>query len=477
MEHIFIPMLTETNRIPSSDLLNLYHAQKAFFQEGHTRSYAFRLAQIKKLNDLVNKHQQNLIDALQKDLEKHAYEGLITELGPFFSEVKDTLKHLRSWMQPESVTTSLFNTPGSSEIIREPYGNVLVIAPWNYPFLLSFSPLLGAMAAGNCVILKPSEHAPHSAAAMAAIINQHFDPSYIHVIEGGVEETQALLNTRWDYIFFTGGPAIGKIIYKAAAEHLTPVTLELGGKSPCVVHKDANLKLAAKRIAWGKWINSGQTCLAPDYLFVQADVKQKFIQYLSDAIHAHYGADPIKSPDYGKIINHRHYERLKSYLSQGRITAGGKYDDGLMRIEPTIMEQVSADSPVMQEEIFGPILPVYTYDKIDEVYAFINKREKPLASYLFSASSAVQKQFLAEISSGGVSINDTVMHITSSQMPFGGVGQSGIGGYHGKYSFDTFSHKKSVLRRGIQPLDTIFRFPPYNMKLLKMMKELLKRFL
>ncbi|MBE2247252.1 MAG: aldehyde dehydrogenase [Candidatus Competibacteraceae bacterium] len=469
--------IQSTEQIPISGIAELLKLQRAFFDSGKTRDISFRISQIKKLHELVNSHQQALMDALQKDLHKPAYESLMTELGPFYSEVRHFIRHIRDWSLPETVATSLFNTPGSSQIIREPYGNVMVIAPWNYPFLLTFSPLLGAMAAGNCVILKPSEHAPHTSAVMAHIINKHFDSSYIHLIEGGIEETQALLAERWDYIFFTGGPEIGKIIYQSAAQHLTPVTLELGGKSPCIVHKDANLKLAAKRIAWGKWINSGQTCLAPDYLFVHEDVKNTFVQQIKEAIHAHYGSNPLQSQDYGKIINRRHYERLKSYLTNGNIIEGGNYDDEHLRIEPTIIENPATDSPVMQEEIFGPILPLYTYSNLEDVLTFIRQREKPLAAYLFSRSSSVQKTFLQQTSSGGVTINDTVLHISSSEMPFGGVGKSGIGGYHGKYSFDTFSHKKAVLHRSVQPLDNLLRFPPYSMSRLKIMKELLKRFL
>jgi aldehyde dehydrogenase (NAD+) len=451
--------------------------QKAFFRSGKTKNLNFRIEQIKKLNKLVQQHEEEIYDALNRDLNKPHYESMMVETGPFYTEIKHTLKHIREWATPEIVPTSLFNTPGASKIIREPYGNVLIIAPWNYPFQLTFSPLIGAMAAGNCAVLKPSEHAPHTSAIMKKIINQHFDEGYIHVVEGGVKETQELLNERWDYIFFTGGPEVGRIIYQAAAKHLTPVTLELGGKSPCIVHKDANINLAAKRIAWGKWINSGQTCLAPDYLFVHAEVKDKLVDALKNAVNSSYGNDIINSSDYCKIINEKHYNRLKGYLNDGEILFGGKYDDEKLKIEPTLLFNPPFHSTVMTEEIFGPILPIYAYNNFDEVIDFVNSREKPLAAYLFSRSNEIQKKFLEQISCGGVTINDTVLHISSSEMPFGGVGESGIGGYHGKYSFDTFSHKKSVLYRGPQPLDNYLRFPPYKQSRFKLMKSLLKRFL
>ncbi len=451
--------------------------QKSFFRSGKTKDLNFRIQQIKKLNQLVQQHEEEIYESLNRDLNKPHYESMMVETGPFYAEVKHTLKHIREWAAPEIVPTSLFNTPGASKIMREPYGNVVIIAPWNYPFQLTFSPLVGAMAAGNCAILKPSEHAPHTSAIIKKIINQHFDEGYIHVIEGGVKETQELLNERWDYIFYTGGPEVGRIIYQAAVKHLTPVTLELGGKSPCVVHKDADIKLAAKRIAWGKWINSGQTCLAPDYLFVHAEIKDKLVDALKNAVSSSYGNDPINSNDYCKIINEKHYNRLKGYLNDGEIIFGGKYDDKKLKIEPTLLYNPPFHSTVMKEEIFGPILPVYTYNNMEEVIEFVNSREKPLATYLFSRSNAIQKQYLDQTSSGGVTINDTVLHISSSEMPFGGVGESGIGGYHGKYSFDTFSHKKSVLYRGPQPLDNYLRFPPYKQNRFKLMKSLLKRFL
>lgn len=451
--------------------------QKEFFRLGKTKDLEFRIAQIKKLNKLVQQYEQEIYDALYQDLNKPHYESMMVETGPFYAEIKHTLKHIREWATPEIVPTSLFNTPGSSKIIREPYGIVLVIAPWNYPFQLTFSPLVGAMAAGNCVVMKPSEHAPHTSSIMKKIINDNFDAGYIHVIEGGVKETQELLNERWDYIFYTGGPEVGRIIYQAAAKHLTPVTLELGGKSPCVVHKDADIKLAAKRIAWGKWINCGQTCLAPDYLFVHADIKDKLVEALKNAITEAYSNDPINSNDYCKIINEKHYKRLKDYLNDGDILFGGRFDDEKLKIEPTLLLNAPFNSTVMKEEIFGPILPIYTYNNIEEVIEFVNSREKPLATYLFTKNSTIQNKYLSNTSSGGVTINDTVLHISSSEMPFGGVGESGIGGYHGKYSFDTFSHKRSVLHRGPQPLDNFLRFPPYKKNRMNLMKALLKRFL
>ena len=455
----------------------LSNEQRKFFATGKTKDIHFRIDQIKKLVKLIEKNEHLILEALHHDLKKPEYESMTVELGPVYSEANHFIKNIRQWSMPEVVPTSLFNTPGSSQIIREPLGSVLIISPWNYPFMLTISPLLGAMAAGNCAVLKPSEHAPATSLVMAQVINEHFDKEYIYVQEGGVKETQYLLEQRWDYIFYTGGPEVGKIVYKAAAEYLTPVTLELGGKSPCIVHSDADIKQAAKRISWGKWINSGQTCLAPDYLFVHTDVKDKLIEQLQKNITTSYGNNPMESSDYGKIINERHYHRIKNYLQDGDIIFGGKTDDQSLRIEPTLMINAPFHSTVMKEEIFGPILPIYTYSSIDEAIDFINTNDKPLAAYLFSRSSRVQKHFLHHTTSGGVTINDTVLHISSNEMPFGGVGKSGMGSYHGKYSFDTFSNKKSVLSRSIQPLDDYLRFPPYKKSRMRFMKSLLKRFL
>lgn len=468
----------ETTTIsPATGIAAMVNRQKAYFRTGVTRDVDFRIKQLKKLYALMEENEARLLEALNKDLGKPAYEALSIEAGPVYAEISFLTSHVRKWAQPEVVTTSLYHTPGNSKILHEPYGNVLIIAPWNYPYLLSINPLAGAMSAGNCVLLKPSEHAPYTAAVMADIINSNFDPGYIHVVQGAVEETQALLAEKWDYIFFTGGTEIGRIIYQAAAKNLTPVTLELGGKSPCVVHKDASLKLAAKRIAWGKFISSGQTCLAPDYVFVHRSVKDKFLQELRDWLEKSYGKEPLQSPDLGKIINRRQYDRLKAYLNDGDVFCGGQYDNERLKITPTILLNAPFDSPVMKDEIFGPILPVYDYEDMDEVVKFIGEREKPLGAYIFSTSAKVRQQFIDAVPSGGVTENDTVLHISSSYMPFGGIGSSGLGGYHGKFSFDTFSHKRSVLHRMPHMLDPFLRYPPYSQKKMGLMRFLLKKFL
>lgn len=451
--------------------------QKAFFKSGVTKDVNWRIKQIKKLVDLIAKNEQKICDALKKDLNKADYESLSVEIGPTFADASHILKHIKEWAEPEEVETSLFHLPGNSKIYKEPYGNVLLISPWNYPFLLTMSPLIGAMSAGNCVLVKPSEHSVHTSQVMHELINNNFDVGYIHVVQGDAEITQEILKERWDYIFFTGGTEIGRIIYQQAAKHLTPVTLELGGKSPCVVDKSVNIGLAAKRITWGKTINSGQTCIAPDYVFVHESIKDKFIESLKESIKNSYGDSPMDHPDYCKIINQRQYDRLKSYLKDGQIVSGGGFDDTKQMIEPTIIFNPPKDSKVMTDEIFGPILPIFTYKDIEEPITFINEREKPLASYIFSNSNSLREKFLTSVSSGGACVNDTVLQISSSNMPFGGVGESGIGGYHGKSSFDTFSHRKSVMHRMPHMLDPVLRYAPYSSKKSGIMRFFLKNFL
>lgn len=460
-----------------TNIKSIVEKQRAYFKSGSTKDVNWRIKQIKKLVDLIAKNEAMISEALRKDLNKAYYESLSVEIGPVFADASYILKHLKEWAEPQDVETSLFHLPGNSKVYKEPYGNVLLISPWNYPFLLTIAPLIGAMSAGNCVLIKPSEHSAHTSRVMEELINKNFDEGYIHVVQGDAEVTQEILKTRWDYIFFTGGTEIGRIIYQEAAKHLTPVTLELGGKSPCVVDKNVNVDLAAKRITWGKTINSGQTCIAPDYVFVHKDIKDKFIASVKDHIHKSYGDHPIEHPDYCKIINQRQYDRLKGYLNNGEIVVGGKFNDDKRMIEPTVMFNPPKDSKVMVEEVFGPILPVFTYTELDEVIDFINEREKPLASYIFSKSAKVREKFLTSVSSGGACVNDTVLHISSSSMAFGGVGESGIGGYHGKSSFDTFSHQKSVMHRMPHMLDPYLRYAPYSPKKLGLMRFFLKKFL
>ncbi|HIK55229.1 MAG TPA: aldehyde dehydrogenase [Synechococcales cyanobacterium M55_K2018_004] len=437
--------------------------QRAFFATGQTHSLEFRLAQLQRLRQAVLTAKAEIVEAVQADLGRSEFEAYTFEMG-VLQEINYALKHLKHWMRPKRVAVPLEQRPGTAWVQPEPLGVVLIIGPWNYPFQLVLSPLVGAIAAGNCAILKPSELAPHTSAIVAKLIGKTFDPDYITVLEGGVETSQALLEERFDHIFFTGGTAIGKVVMAAAAKHLTPVTLELGGKSPCIVDTDIDLAVAARRIAWGKLINAGQTCIAPDYLLVNRNIAPALLDALKQAIQQFYGEDPATSPDYGKIINPRHYARLEQFLADGTIFLGGQTNPDQRYIAPTVLVNVSPHAAVMQEEIFGPILPVLEYDDVSEAIAYINANPKPLALYLFSRDRVLQERILRETSSGGVCLNDTVMQVALSSLPFGGVGASGMGRYHGKASFDTFSHPKSVLRKPFWP-DLKWRYAPYEGKL------------
>ena len=441
--------------------------QRKFFATGKTKDVEWRIEQLRRLKQAIIDEQEAIINAVKADLGRPDFEAYF-ELAAI-SEINYALKHLKTWVKPKKVRAGIEQFPASAQIYPEPLGVVLIISPWNYPFQLMISPLTGAIAAGNCAVLKPSELAVHTSRAIADIIQNTFDPTYIAVVEGGVETSQQLLEEKLDHIFFTGGTAIGKIVMQAAAKHLTPVTLELGGKSPCIVDYDVDLNYAAKRITWGKYLNAGQTCIAPDYLLVHSRIKSELLTEIKKCVEEFYGDDPSKSPDYSRIISRRHLERLEPLLKDGEIAIGGQTKPEEKYIAPTVIDRISWESPVMQEEIFGPILPVLEYTELKEAIAQINARPKPLALYLFSKDKQKQDQVLQETSSGGVCINDTVMQVGVSTLPFGGVGDSGIGSYHGKASFDTFSHYKSVLKKGFR-LDPNWRYPPYKDKL-----SLLKR--
>ena len=445
--------------------------QREFFATGKTKSYEFRKTQLEKLEKLIKEHDQIILDALHQDLRKPAIEAFGSEVLGSISEIKYILKHLRTWMKPQKVSTPLNLFPSSSSIHTEPLGVVLIVAPWNYPFSLTMQPLLGAIAAGNCAILKPSEHTPNTSRVIAQIINNNFDPSFITVIEGGIETNQALLAEKFDHIFFTGGTAIGKIVMAAAAKHLTPVTLELGGKSPCIVDATCDLEITAKRIIWGKFYNCGQTCIAPDYLLVQKSIKPILLEKLISYIKTFFGDNPQQSADLGRIVNERQFDRLVGLLDEGKILVGGQYDRGDRYIAPTLIDQVSPDAKVMAEEIFGPILPILEYDQIEEAIALVNAQPKPLALYLFSKNEQLQQRIVQEVAYGGGCFNDIILHVGNPELPFGGVGNSGIGSYHGKASFDTFSHRKSILKNSFR-FDLKWRYPPYTMSL-----ETLKKFI
>jgi len=447
--------------------------QRQFFSTGKTKDVAFRIEQLKLLKKVIVQHQAAIIQALQADLHKPELESYATEIG-VVTEINYALKHIKSWVKPQKASIGIEQLPASARIYPEPLGVVLIIGPWNYPFQLTISPLVGAIAAGNCAVIKPSEVSSHTSRVLAEIIETHFDPAYITVLEGGVETSQQLLEQKFDHIFFTGGTEIGKIVMAAAAKHLTPVTLELGGKSPCIVDADVNLEQAAKRITWGKFINTGQTCIAPDYLLVDSKIKRDLLAAIKVYIREFYGEDPAKSSDYGRIISSKHYQRLTELLDVGEIVVGGQTNPEDRYIAPTVIEQVSLNDQIMQEEIFGPILPVITYSDLSEAIAIVNQKPKPLALYLFSSNKEKQERILRETTSGGVCLNDTIMHVGVPSLPFGGVGNSGMGSYHGKASFDTFSHKKSVLKKNFW-LDFLnnWRYAPYNKNKLSLIKKIM----
>ncbi|MFF2445752.1 aldehyde dehydrogenase [Neobacillus sp. NPDC058068] len=432
--------------------------QKAFFRTEMTKDISYRLEALQILRNAIKNNEQVLMDALKADLNKSEFDAYTSEIGFVLEELRFTIKHLRSWVKPKKVKTPLTHIGSSSYIYSEPYGVTLIIAPWNYPFQLAIAPLIGAIAAGNCAVIKPSELTPKTSEILGKIINDLYPEEYISVVQGGVETSQALLNEKFDYIFFTGSVPVGKVIMEAAAKNLTPVTLELGGKSPCIVHRDANIKLAAKRIAWGKFTNAGQTCIAPDYLYLHKSIKDQFLQQFKETTIELYGEQPLNNVNFTRIVSDRHFQRLCSFLNNGELFMGGNANQEKLTIEPTVLTNVTWEEPLMQDEIFGPILPVLEYDALSEVVEGIHRHPKPLALYIFTENNAIQKQVLKSISFGGGCVNDTVYHFASPYLPFGGVGNSGIGAYHGKGNFDTFSHQKSVLEQTTL-FDISFRYP------------------
>ncbi|NJL88323.1 MAG: aldehyde dehydrogenase [Leptolyngbyaceae cyanobacterium SM1_1_3] len=457
------------SQLAVSSTADMLSKQRQFFASGQTRSIEFRIEQLQRLKQAIRSAQPRVLKALADDLSKPSFEAYTTELS-VTGEISQTLKHLKRWMKPKGVGVPLPFLPASAQIYPEPLGVVLIIGPWNYPFQLTMTPLVGAIAAGNCAIVKPSEIAPKTSEAIAELIDQTFAAEYIAAVEGGVETSQDLLSQHFDHIFFTGSTYIGKVVMEAAAKHLTPVTLELGGKSPCVVEANVNVDVTAKRIVWGKFLNAGQTCIAPDYILVNRKIKPELLTALKAALKDFYGDDPKASPDFGRIVSDKHFQRL-SKLIGGHLVVGGQSDAAARYIAPTIIDQVSPEHPAMQDEIFGPLLPVLEYETLDQAIAFVNARPKPLALYFFSNSSRDQNRIQQETSSGGLCFNETITHVAISDLPFGGVGQSGLGAYHGKTSFDTFTHYKSVLKKPFW-LDVPVRYPPYEGKL-KWAKKLL----
>ncbi len=446
------------------DITEVLKQQRKFFAQGKTYPIATRQEYLRKLGQAITIHEREILEALRKDLNKAPFEAYATEIGMVKEELKTVTKNLRRWAKPNRVATSLMNFPSVSKVYSEPYGIVLIISPWNYPFQLALSPLVGAIAAGNCAVVKPSNYSPNTSKIIELLLTEVFPKEYVAVIQGGREANQSLLSQKFDYIFFTGSVEVGKTVMHAASEHLTPVTLELGGKSPCIVDETANLELAARRIVWGKFINSGQTCVAPDYLLVQSSVKAELLDKMKKYIVKFYGTDATKNENFPKIINEKHFHRLLSLMEGEKIVIGGHSSEETNQITPTILDHISWTSPVMQEEIFGPILPVMEFNRLEDIIPQINARPKALALYYFTTSKTNESKIIRNISYGGGCINDTIMHLASSHMPFGGVGESGMGRYHGKDSFDTFSHKKSVLKKSLR-VDIPLRYPPYNNKL------------
>ena len=445
---------------------------RAHFETGATKPLSWRLSQLDALEHFLMEREQDIEDALRADLGKPATEAFTSEVGIALSELRLTRKKLASWMKPERVRTSKVAMPGRSYIYREPLGVTLIIGAWNYPLHLVVIPLIGALAAGNCALLKPSEVAPSVSALIAKWVPKYLDPKAVQVMEGGVPESSALLREKWDHIFYTGNGTVGRIVMEAAAKHLTPVTLELGGKSPCIVDESADLDSTAKRIVYGRFFNAGQTCVAPDYVLVHDDVHDALLNRMVSAIREFYGDDPQRSPDFARIVNERHHGRLTRLLTDGEIVAGGETDLSDRYIAPTILKNVHEDDAVMQEEIFGPILPVISVPSIDSAISFVGRRAKPLALYIFAQDEDVQDRVLAGTSAGGTTINHIFLHFGVQALPFGGVGESGMGAYHGRHSFETFSHQRAVLKKPKFP-DPPILFPPYSARKLRWIKRLL----
>lgn len=448
------------DEVTSERVEELFREQKRFFTSQETKSIAFRLDKLKKLKAAIKKYEERILEALYRDLHKSPEEAYLTEISVVLHELDHHIKNLKKWAKPEKVKTPLYLKPSRSRIVYEPLGVSLIIAPWNYPFQLLMNPLVGAISSGCCTVLKPSPDTPETARVMEALIETSFASEYITVAQGGKEANQLLLKKPFDFIFFTGSSRVGKIIMKAAAEHLTPVVLELGGKSPCIVDRDAKLDITAKRIAWGKTINAGQTCIAPDYLLVHESVKEALITKIGQQFKNLYGEDISKSNYYPKIVHKNAAERLQGLMNYGTVRTGGEVDIEKRFVAPTILEEVQMDSPLMEEEIFGPILPVIPYNDLQEAIDFVNSKEKPLAFYYFGKGYD-EKKVLQKTTSGGGGINDTILHIANQEMPFGGVGYSGIGKYHGKHSFLSFSNARAVINTPTW-IDIPFKYPPFK---------------
>lgn len=457
----------------NEQIASLLDKQREYYKSGVTVPVDFRIEQLKKLYAAIKKYENEILQALHTDLGKSDYESFMCEIGLVLSEITYMIRHTKKFAKRKTVYTPITNFHAHCFKQPVPYGNTLIMSPWNYPFLLTVDPLADAIAAGNTAIVKPSAYSPATSAIISKIISECFDAEYIAVITGGRAENAALLEQKFDFVFFTGSQAVGKEVLRHTSEHLTPAVLELGGKSPCIVDKSANIALAAKRIVFGKFLNCGQTCVAPDYILCESSVKDKFISEVASQIKIQYGDNPLKNKDYGKIINQKHFERLCGLIDKNKVIIGGETDCGSNRIAPTVMDNVTENDAVMGEEIFGPIMPILTFDDFDKTVDDLKDKDKPLALYLFSSDKKRIKRITAELSYGGGCINDVVVHLSTSEMGFGGVGQSGMGSYHGKDGFDAFSHYKSIMDKKTW-LDLPMRYQPYKNK---MYEKLLHLFL
>ena len=445
--------------------------QREYFNTNDTKPASFRVAALKRLQNAIIKSEKEIFEALKKDLNKSDFESYMTEVGMVLDELRYAIRHTKGWAKPKTVPTPLAQFHAKSFTVPEPFGVALIMSPWNYPFQLCIEPLVGAIAAGNCAIIKPSAYTPNTSSVIARMISSCFQDKYITVIEGGREQNTELLKQKFDYIFFTGSVAVGRLVMESASRNLTPVSLELGGKSPCIVDQTADLSCAARRLAFGKYLNAGQTCVAPDYLLIHRSVKDEFVKNLKTAVNDFFPNENYS--DMPVIVNDKHFARLLGLLKGEKILLGGKNNPGKRFIEPTVLDEITFDSPIMQEEIFGPILPVIVYDTIDEAISKINGRPKPLALYLFTSDKATENLVLEKVSFGGGCINDTIIHLASHHMGFGGVGNSGMGSYHGKLSFDTFTHYKSIVRKSTW-IDLPMRYLPYSKRNFKLLRFFLK---
>jgi aldehyde dehydrogenase (NAD+) len=450
----------------------LHKSQQEYFASGATKNVDYRISCLKKFRDVLKSKEDEVYKVLEKDLGKSNFEAFLTEYNVIIGELDKYIKNSKKWSQPQTVLPSILNFPSTAKIYKEPYGNALIISPWNYPFQLALGPLIGAVAAGNTVILKPSEFSENTSALLDAIITEAFEPKHVAVVTGDAEVSKKLTALKWDYIFFTGSPQVGKIVYQAAAQHLTPVTLELGGKNPCVIDKTAKIKVAAKRIVWAKFLNAGQTCIAPDYILIHESKKAEFTEELIVQIENFLGKDQKSSPDYPRIIRTAHLENLLEMLESETVIYGGNHDKENLYLAPTLLDEPARESKVMKDEIFGPILPIITYRDRSDIEKWINSYEKPLGGYCFTEDKKFAQWFIKSFSYGGGVINDSIVQFVNERLPFGGVGNSGIGSYHGRKTFDVFSHHKSMVHRRTW-LDLTVKYPPYKGKL-KRIKKLLR---